>query len=238
MTGTILNILLRKRDEREELIVLLIGALLTSMLASKLYTIMLGPYVVMWPPEVDRLVDFVLGGRLLIVVVFFLFAWIFFCGFVPFLLAIPMNRLSHKVYSYIKGSLLKMFTERSSRPARWAAGVSTDFGFIKIVNHEIHPGVLVLDFAHLVKQAYEAQNALSSQPSSKSSYSNAVFQFLVVYFWLVLPDFHPGFLISALVVLSCSVLFVARAILLVLGLLVYFHRDELISLLEYQPKTT
>jgi hypothetical protein len=238
MIDTILNILLKKKDEREELIVLLVGVLLTCMVTSRLYTILLGPYVVMWPPEVDRLVGFALGGRLLVVVVVFLFAWIFFYGFVPYLLVGPTNCLSHKLYSFVKGRVLKMITERTSRPARWAADVFADLGFIKIANNEIQPGVLVLDFARLVKQAYEAKDALGLHPSLKSSYSIVILQFLVVYFWLILPDFHPGFFISLVVVVSSSVLFVARTILLLFGLSVYFHRDEVVSLLEYEPNTT
>jgi len=239
MFGQIIDLLVKQDDERRKILFLVLKVIFSATLATKIYSLLVGPFSIISITDFEGVVKFFLNGRAVVSIAIFIFVWTSFYGLISALFSLPTIWLTSKLY-FLVSQLLKITRDefnseyqRSKWFRRYVKVMTALLNSTDIIEYEdnvIRPGRSYYKFYdYLVDLKAGKKNIDVDQFLGVIA---LVIQFIVIYNWLDLKflSYSNWFFYSSIILMTFLILFSFFAY--VIATLVDIKHSRILNFLE------
>src|SRR6185437_5883749 len=231
MFEQIINVLSKKENEKEEMLILVLKIIFTATISAKLYTVFFGAYYIISITNYQEIVNFFIDGRAIICFVIFSFIWFLSYHLPAFFLFPKAASYNLKLNLFLAGiaqvksyeliTLLqkdkKDIPENEYKFVKFTKWILDNLNMADVIELEyekkvIKPGTNYFQFYDYLIKVEKGE--ASPNPNQFLIYGAFIFQFIVVYFcygltfltstwWLYIIDI----IIIAVLIISLLIVF-------------------------------
>jgi hypothetical protein len=155
MIEAFLRIALDEKSELHRIVSLSIKVLLSLIVSTKLYGLWLGQEWIKHLPDIDKFLQWVTSGEIVIGIGIYFAVWYIFYAFLPAIILIITFKLGNKLDKFF--GILPILKDTPADQLTWKKYIPflKGMGVINIVNNLLQPGWLILDIAKDLKKSEE-----------------------------------------------------------------------------------
>lgn len=244
MGDGLLEFIFKSKDQRKKVAYFLLAVVLTSLISAKIYVRTMGDFSLFMPNDLIKLKDYLLSGRLIIVIIIFLSIYKFFYSAIDFIITKKLMKWSDKIYDYFKYNFNREEIVSDFKTSKFLQKVADkgidqfkQVGFIDLDKKKniISPG---LNFYKLLKFFRKLKKDEETIDTDLAYYPIGITLQILMLFNCVVTD-HYEFSCWKTVLINCFgiLIFLYQTIVLFINVFADLKQDKILAFLEKTNKT-
>lgn len=239
MFGQILDILLKKNEDKLRIMFIFLKIILTATIVSKIYTVKYGDFSLIPITEYAKYVDFILKGNAIIIIVLFFLIWVLFYYLPTFLLTPIVFKLTPKIFSVIEKIInvnpKSLKTELDSndkvpKPVRKIINILNTTDVLEVESTTIKPGKNFYKFYDFIFELNKGTRSIDTEQFN--TIIGILFQIVVVYFWFNMNFLSIYFSVKILAIITFVFLFIFSIFGFIFATLIDMKQKRILDFLE------
>ena len=246
MFGQIIDLLVKKDDERQKLILWLLKIIFSSVLASKVYYNLIGDYSILSLTDFQGIVRYFFSGRVIICIAIFYLVWTSCYDFSFWVLTIIAVWLSNKIYNYlslvinINPETFSAEIEKQPKLKRLVIlfiKFLNSFDVLEIESNTINTGTNYYKFYDYLLDLEDGKTIVST--FEYSSKITLTIQFIIIYNWFGMHFLSYHWWLFALAVFIIVLFLILNFLVFTVSNLIDLKHSRLLNFMEkIEPQKT